>query len=1364
MKRSRLFLILVIILLVINTLFFVAWYGLDVKGRVKALVEKEAGKALEGTMKIRAFSISDRQIFAEGISFAAADSSLAFEVDQARVRYNLLKFLFSGFRIRHLLNVVEITRPTVHYEYIPKDEDKPSPKFEIPDLAKYFNRLLVTDGRASARLSIPLTLGNGDTLIIDEGLTDIYISVLNNKTSRIDVSALSATKGKIRAWGFLNNGRLISSEAEITNFVPKYISHPAIRDTNTELNLVLKASQLSKDSEYDIDAKLLVWNTRAYILDQYQLSIPLIALDTNGRDLSISISESSFGTSRLSLRASVAGIQNEMKITSGDAGVTLDLSMIDPSITGLVSGKVNLGGSIRKPEAEIKAETALLSVAGEKIENISLTGQYADDILKFDLGSAKWAQHLISAQGVIDVSHLDIAADVKATPLDVAFGDLRLEGQAKFEVSLYEKYPDVKALITQMNVSRGSFGLQSLQGYINLIPANSAVANNYYIDCELKDAAGQKLEIVGDILDRNILVNSEFKAISIADIYPHELVLRYLPRVSGSVNGFIRGDRIIARTELNVGTRGDMALNTGLSAIGSYDIKTGDASLALNTAGGSFNGETLNLEIIASRHEDLIAVNSLRVNNYLSANGMLDINKPERSNFTLVVRDFALDLISKYYPSMDTELPDIRGINLVAEYNHARDGTLDAKLSVSEINIPGIKQLAAITEIIGTLDNASISGRGFSNGRDVMLLSGKAGITNGFYIASEGIVTDIALGDIIPDVPVEGLFSGKLGFSYGSDDSPYKGMSLQADLSSTALSITDVVDLADLRIVARQDPERLIVDTLAVRSAGIARLQASGALSYNIVFGEFHDGNETLELHAEGELFEWLKTTVPTITDAVGLASINCRIGTHEDQFSIISGDIDIRDGMIKLESQSEAMSSIRIKANITNDKVLITDAGLTMGQGRLNIRNSFEDDPGNHFFVGFLDLGIFRASIEEPGITANIPYFTAPRTLTNIVLRGRDAPYATILGPFDDMKISAAVFLSEGNAVYPPDTDNLLKLISSFRGVLSRPSSTTVASADPTPLPFTLDLMIQLRDNVRYVTYPANLSIMPGGFLHLTYDGQDWKADEANFSSDSGTIDFLGTVFQAEYLDISIIDSRDIISIDGSFYRRTADGTVITLTISTDRDTSKGIFDRLVFTLSSDNPQDRSITEILSRLRYSRDAGELSSTQTQNLLQDEALGLISDNLNTTLLSPFFYPLENHVRRILKLDSFSIDAGFIQNLFTQYTNDPNQLAEFMDMQRVMEDITQFSSSILLNNLSVSMSKYLGRKLFLDYRLTLQEATDLQKKTKILISHDTSLRVFLPRQFRLAYTFKYEPQDERLTHGMMLQRSFRFWGL
>jgi hypothetical protein len=169
----------------------------------------------------------------------------------------------------------------------------------------------------------------------------------------------------------------------------------------------------------------------------------------------------------------------------------------------------------------------------------------------------------------------------------------------------------------------------------------------------------------------------------------------------------------------------------------------------------------------------------------------------------------------------------------------------------------------------------------------------------------------------------------------------------------------------------------------------------------------------------------------------------------------------------------------------------------------------------------------------------------------------------------------------------------------------------------------------------------------------------------------------------------------------------------------------------------------------------------ELTPEQRQSLLQDDAVMLISQNLNTTILTPFFHPIENSIRRFLRLDSFNIRAGFIENLVSEYASDPSQLSAYADFNQMDTEIKKLSSSILLNNLSVSMSKYLGRKFFLDYEFSLEEATNISEETRILVSHDTSLRMLLPWRLRIAYTLKYEAAEETFSHGVMIQRSFRF---
>jgi len=1363
MKRSRLFLTLVIILLLINAVFFTAWYGLGLKSRVKEYIEELAGNAMGGKLRIKTYNLGDRQVYAEGVSFAASDSSMSFRVDNLRVRYDLFKFIFSGFKIKHLLENVEINSPRLSLLIRPsKEPKKPAARFEIPDLSRYFKHLELKNGSVDLDLGIALSLGGGELLLIKESLHSIEIVADNIQTTSLSLKAISNTGGKISLDGALDRGRVAKFTGQLTSFVPSYIYHPALGYPTTELNLELSASQAHIKDPIELEAKALLWNTSAELLSAYPVQLPFLSAELDKRSLKVALSTASVGSSRVGGQINLKDPLSRPKLDPSALNLRLDLAMIDKSLSGIVSAAVQAEGSFAKPQAKITASSDQISVAGQQISSVRLTGQYEDELISFEALEAVWMDHQIKAAGSLDPFALSLKAAVDGRPLAGA-RDLAVNMDADLELALYESLPEVKAEFRELNLRKGNISLDKMSGSLSLFPATFNQTESYYINCDLNSADGQHLTAVGDVLDRSLIVDAEFNTIAVSEIYPHELIYRYAPLVRGSVKGFMSNGTIAARTDLYLALKGEIDYATHINAIGSYNLGTGDAALFLNSRKGSLNGAELEFDLAATMKDKQINLSSLNLNDQIWLSGTLPLDNIANATVSISVTDLSTSMVARFFPDLDLQLPEINDIDLSGTYNLEAPGIAVGSLNVGSIQVNGIKPIAASIELRGPPAAISLSGEARGPQREIASLSAKLDLSKGLSIDVNGRVHQLPVSEIVPDLPLELALSGDLRFAYGTEGSAHPGMLIGAKVSAPKLVIPDVIELEDLRLEATQDQTKLTVDSLYVSSKGLAKLSGSGALDYNLLSGTFFDGNSRLQVKADGELFDWLNNNVAMVLDAGGRSYLNLEIGTREEQFIITKGNIDIRSGYLQLKDQTEPITAINMAASVTDNRVSIDRASLIMGNGRMRFHNEFEEDSSNHFFVGFLDLGILKLAIDEPGILANIPYFTAPRTLSNIVMRGRDNPYLTVLGPFDDMKIKGDLYLSEGQALYPPNTDNLLSLVYSFRGALSRPEAQTTAS-EPAPLPFSLDLMIHLRDNIRYVTYPASLDIQPGGLLHLVYDGQTWSAREASFSSERGKIDFLGTVFQAEYLNVNILESQNLLIIDGSFFKRSADGTIITLRVTTNRDSSKPLMERLEFNLSSDNPRDRSITDILARLRYSQPTNELTGTQEQNLLQDEALSLISDNLNASLLSPMFYPFENQVRRFLKLDSFSINVGFIQNLFTQYSNDPNQLAEYVDMQHLMDDITQFSSTILLNNLSVSASKYLGRKLFLDYTLSLQEATDLQQRTRILVSHDTSLRLFLPQQFKLGYTFKYEPQDERLSHELMLERSFRFWGI
>jgi hypothetical protein len=139
-------------------------------------------------------------------------------------------------------------------------------------------------------------------------------------------------------------------------------------------------------------------------------------------------------------------------------------------------------------------------------------------------------------------------------------------------------------------------------------------------------------------------------------------------------------------------------------------------------------------------------------------------------------------------------------------------------------------------------------------------------------------------------------------------------------------------------------------------------------------------------------------------------------------------------------------------------------------------------------------------------------------------------------------------------------------------------------------------------------------------------------------------------------------------------------------------------------------------------------------------------------------MDPLLSPVENWIRKTLKLDYFHLQTDLVQNLFASYSSDDKSQYEVFDESN---EIAKFSSELFLNNLSVSMGRYITRDLFLDYETRVEKSQDIALQTEMGIFHEFSLRYQLPYKFRILYRYKIMPFTEENPHEIMLERSFRF---
>ncbi|MDY0150730.1 MAG: hypothetical protein RBS43_00480 [Candidatus Cloacimonas sp.] len=1352
MRRSKIFLTVVLILMLVNAVFFAAWYGFGLRNKLREYIAMQAGKAMHGELSIKELRFSDRQVFAEGVTFASADSSLAFKVERLRVQYNLLRFIFSGFKLQRLVREIDIRNPVVRYSYRYKPKPpKAKRPFVLPDLSKLFHSIRVHDGAAIIEATFPLKIVSKGNFRIYEEFSAINITALNRGGTNVKLSAKSKRNGVLTASGEIVKGRIAKGNAALEAFRPLYINHPDITDLQTELSVIASISQDSLGAPFKYNAKTQFWGTEAIFAHKYPLRIPFLGAETDGHNLTAQISRSTIGTSHVSADVKISQLGPKLRFDFAKAEAGLDLTMINPALQGIVNVNLDGKGTIKEPGAKLEVRSEQISYNAYSLQNVALSADYNDGKLQFTMPGSRFDNQQINLKGDFTLATMAANAQLSTAPINFEAQPYLATAEIDVHAELLDKYPLVQMTIANLGFSSKELNISGVHGSINMVPIGT---QNYFVDANLHGDNGYAINVVGDILDRNLVIDAMFTKLDPSLIYFQPDLAKQRPLLSGQLKAILQGDKIYTQLALDVQLRGTLPYTTHLEGVGSIDLKSLEASLNLDSSKGSLNDTPLDFKLAANYKDKQLKLYGFQLNDVLSLSGRMNLTNWRDTDFSLALQNISSQDIIQYYPPLDMRIPDFSGLTVFADYSPKSPKNINARISLASVDLLAVTPLSLKLNLNGSLQEIAIDGEINSLSDKLISFLGTGSLEPQINLDMDATFTQFNLEEVLVSSPVLGSLQGTAGITWRNISSAQTDMDLRANVQAMKIKIEDfVIDKAHVK--ATQVYNKLTVDTLYVFADQLFEVTGHGAIDYNAISKEFYEGTDHLDINVDGQLFTWLKNLTPYILESRGNSSLNCNISTSDDQFLLSGGGIEINDGFLRLKDQSEDITNINIKGIFDKNRIIIERGQLSMGEGKLEFNNIFEADNSEHFMLGFLDMGIFRVMIEEPGIRANIPMFTSPRTLSQVILKGRDSRFATIKGPFDQMKISAEAVIKSANVLYPPDTANLLKLANTVRQATAKHEDTTMA-----PLPFTLDVMITLGNNVSYVTYPTRLFLMQGGFLHLLYDGQDFKVEEAAFSSERGTIDIFGTVFQVDKVDISMIDAQDLLSVSGTFYKRAPDGTMVTLGVSTSSDLSKSFADRLEFNLTSDNPEDRSISQILARLRYTG-VTDPSTDKQSGLLQDEALTLISGNLDSSLLTPFLSPAENFVRKTLKLDNFSVSAGFIQNLYTQYSNDPNQLADNMDLQHFTTDVAQFSSSILLNNLSVSMSKYLGRRFFLDYDLKLQEATDLQKKTRLLTSHEISLRIMLPKRYRLGYTFKYEPQEDQLSHEIMLQRTFRF---
>ncbi|MCB5235106.1 MAG: hypothetical protein LHW60_07705 [Candidatus Cloacimonetes bacterium] len=1354
MQGPRKFYIFIIVLLIMNFSFFTIWYAFGGRNLFRNTLASFAGKLIGAVISAGDLHISDKQIYLQDISFAMRDETISVKAESVSIRYSIYKLIFSGFKPDNVITTIEIDKPVVELNIYSGSSEEKEPhrkRFKLPDISPYFKRLNIHNGYVHAEVSVELKIMQEGILHIEESLKNVNISIINEERTSLNLSAISAMDGKLELTGFLTEGNIDIAEAKIENYSPLFAEHPDIENFRTRISG--QASFSEKGEEYFYDGDFSITNTSAKLLQQYPVSFPKLSFKADQDDASLIISRANLAGNTLEADLKVQNYMNNMSFAGSKGKLFVDLKTIYPDLDGIVHGEIAASGSIDDPDLTLSVYSQRSAYRDLEFENITAYATFDGETAKLDIEEALWQQQVIDINAMLNIKTKELSANLVTSIAEGNNYELSAQGSLEVEGLLLAPYPLLSAKIEGIDFNFRELNIKGINGTAKLMPTDESLL----FEADISAENGVIVSAAGDILDQHIVLDLLLNKLDVSELYALDSIAMFDPLVSGEINCIMMGKSIWFNAGLDTHIRESYPFTGFLSLIGHLNYETLNGKVIANCDDGKLNNQPLPLSLHCDLMSNMLHIRSLTLANIINLSGRLNTYDIEDLDFDLSIRNLDSRSLISYYPDAASMIPDFENLTLFAEYNRRSSQEIMGSIKLRKVDLISIIPLDLELDLDGDINKIQLSGDIKDKNHTLISLKGESSLKPEISLSADAFMNGLKLQDFLKEIPADGTFFGKFSFALENAlDKDERKMSFGADIQGQDIKY-DEYAVQKIILKGAQEPQALIVDTLFVHADNLLEAWARGSLDYNIIENTFYEGDRNLHLSVDVQLFSFLKELTDYIRESTGSSKLTARIGTQDEQFFVHSGNIDIDDGHILLKDQVEPMRNIEIKGFFDENRVVIQRAQFDMGNGKLYMNNIFDPEPTDHFMLSFLDLGYFRIMIDEPGIQATIPEIAPAKTLTNVSIKGQDSRYATIRGPFDDMSIEAQVRVENLDILFPLGADNLLNLIMS----VSKPKK---PDSEPLVLPFTMDVYLTIGENVRYATYPTSLYVEPDGFLHLLYDGNRFIVKEANITSERGTVDFFGTVFEVDNIAIAMIDQQDILSVDGSFYKRSPDGSIITLSVHSTPEYDKSFFDRLNINLVSDNPSDQNISQVLSRLRYNQSMDELPEEQKQHLLQDEALGLIGGNLDSTVFSPFIFPIENWFRRTLKLDGFSINAGFITNIFAEYSAGSPDGSKKNDIEHITSDISQFSSSILLNNLSVSMSKYVAYRTFADYTLSLQEATDLQNKTKILVSHDATLRVVLPKKYRLGYTIKYSPKDTGLTHEVMLQKSWRFWGL
>ncbi len=1315
MKHKKGFFIFIILLILINSaILLLLKYG-NLNEKVKIKISDTLSKTLKAKVSIGNLSLNDKQLNISKFKITANDGSFSVCSKQIYVEFNLISLLKERFKNLKGISLIKIYDPKINVSIKKSKKKKNDKPFKIPVLRNYFKRLEIVNGLFSVQYK-------NKNIYFKQTLKNIDLKIKNKrKTGDILLTANGINQDSLYAKIKLKKSELKNINIELTNFFPDSLYIKNFPDLTARLNLKIK-----KDKNNDIISGTLADNNITY--DKWNLKAKKLNIRGNSKSVVILFEDNSFIDGYpVSGRLGIDNFLTSPQFNSQLSVQNVDVEKYARYVFGKADAKVVLKGKISSPQVYITGKSKKLKIASETLYNSDVSAKYKSGKFSFAVHKTVWENNFLSASGYI-TSKNGVVVSLKKNNLHLKRYGFDISGNLSASFN-YKKRSVLNVRLLNMSLKNKSINLNNLEAEAKLLNSK------WSFDLNAKENI--LLKAKGNFKDKNLSANLKLKHLKLSKIFNNIV----FPITSGTIEVKKTKNKLTSNADIIFYDQNFGKFDGEIRYDFLIDYLRNVSSLNMNTLRARYNFEPFYITMLGKGSADSLNIYDLKINDKVTMKGFVKWKPKFDVGFRMIGNNLYPSDILRYLTDYETTKKYNGKFNFALNYSGLTNKNIEGVIDVKSFGINNLNNLDAYITFFGnksffTLDKMFL----YQNSKKIFAAQGNMIFKPYIRAKITGKLKNLDLEQLTDDKSLKGKLNGYFAYFIKRNKK-----TLDLELFSSKAKLLGI-NTDSLYVAISQNNKILNVINCFVKRKNKFNLTARGKIGYNIFNRNFYNTKDTLLINFKGDLLENLKKRIKALEQGSSKTNLSLKLSTNENGLKIISGNLLIKNGMLKIKNQPAPVEKINVQMYIKDNKLEIKKFKLKVGSGYLNIKNVITNKDEDFRFAN-LNLGKLLVKTSSSGILLFIPGYVPEGSFLNVKIAGRYSDYLSVNGPFDDIKIVGDIEVSNGSLVYPPHTENLLKIIKTPINTKKKESEVIY--------PFSLDLTLKIGDNLHYTTYPINLLMKKGSYLNLIYKDGAFSIPDAFFVSEKGDIDIFGTDMKADYVSVKINKFINGFKLNAEFYKDIPDGTRVTMVVYTKTEKGKN---KIQFRFTSDRAGD-STMDIISMLRYGKRIEDISGSQRNTLLQDELVQIAGLSIENAFITPLFYPFENFVKHLFKLDYFNIKTGIIQNVFNTYYNKNDDSQDFANDEN---KITKFGMDMFLNNLTLQFTKHLYKKTFLDYQVSFQKSANLAIQSKLGIYQELSLKIEIPYKFRLSLNYNIRPFYEKNSFQIGIEKSIKFY--